>query len=379
MLLIIKECVTNINIYSADHILHHNDFFSGSKKPSEFRRLIFASAVGLLVGLSVGITATKYGLMTGASLILARDFTPSSNAKASGGSTPRGTGALPRGIIAPSTDLYLRRLWGNPEEDLPFKEKYLVTFTVGYDQKDIIKAAISKFSKNWTIVLFHYDGRTSEWEEFEWSQRAIHISARRQTKWWFAKRFLHPDVVEPFEYIFIWDEDLDVQHFNAEEYIRLVRKHGLEISQPGLEPDRGLTWQMTKRLGNSEVHKSTEEKPGWCPDPHKPPCAGFVEIMAPVFSRTAWRCVWHMIQNDLVHGWGLDFTLGKCAEPAHEKIGVVDSQYIVHKVVPSLGNQGKAATGKTAWEGVRERCHQEWKMYKARMEQAEKEMRETSG
>ncbi|MCO5559547.1 hypothetical protein L7F22_013148 [Adiantum nelumboides] len=195
---------------------------------------------------------------------------------------------------------------------------------------------------------------------------------------WFAKRFLHPDVVEPFEYIFIWDEDLDVEHFNAEEYIRLVRKHGLEISQPGLEPDRGLTWQMTKRLGNSEVHKSTEEKPGWCPDPHKPPCAGFVEIMAPVFSRTAWRCVWHMIQNDLVHGWGLDFTLGKCAEPAHEKIGVVDSQYIVHKVVPSLGKQGSAAAGKAPWEGVRERCHKEWKTYKERMQQAEKEDRQAS-
>jgi len=72
--------------------------------------------------------------------------------------------------------------------------------------------------------------------------------------------------------------------------------------------------------------------------------------MAPVFSRDAWRCVWHMIQvkcllflfsfanihwpvvqclfkrslimsaplwafqNDLVHGWGLDFALRKCVE-----------------------------------------------------------------
>jgi hypothetical protein len=33
---------------------------------------------------------------------------------------------------------------------------------------------------------------------------------------WFAKRFLHPDVVAPFEYIFIWDEDLGVEHFDAE-------------------------------------------------------------------------------------------------------------------------------------------------------------------
>lgn len=38
-------------------------------------------------------------------------------------------------------------------------------------------------------------------------------------------------------------------------YIKLVRKHGLEISQPGLEPNKGLTWQMTKRRGDGEVHK----------------------------------------------------------------------------------------------------------------------------
>ena len=40
----------------------------------------------------------------------------------------------------------------------------------------------------------------------------------------------------------------------------------------------------------------------------------FIEIMAPVFSRDSWRCVWHMLQNDLVHGWGLDFALRKCVE-----------------------------------------------------------------
>jgi len=65
-------------------------------------------------------------------------------------------------------------------------------------------------------MLFHYDGRTTEWDEFEWSRRAIHVSAGKQTKWWFAKRFLHPDVVSSYEYIFIWDEDLGVEHFNAE-------------------------------------------------------------------------------------------------------------------------------------------------------------------
>ncbi|XP_020209308.1 uncharacterized protein LOC109794256, partial [Cajanus cajan] len=162
---------------------------------------------------------------------------------------------------------------------------------------------------DFAILLFHYDGQTSEWDQFEWSRNAIHISARKQTKWWYAKRFLHPDIVSAYEYIFIWDEDLGIEHFNGDKYINLVKKHGLEISQPGLEPNNGLTWEMTKRRGDKEVHMISEEKLDWCSDPHLPPCDIFVEIMAPVFS------------------------------PAHEKIGVIDSQWIVHQVIPSLGNQ----------------------------------------
>ncbi|XP_047316205.1 uncharacterized protein LOC124919883 isoform X2 [Impatiens glandulifera] len=284
---------------------------------------------------------------------------------------PKGAERLPPGIVVAETDYYLRRLWGKPSEDLPFKQKYLVTFTVGYAQRKNIDAAVKKFSGNFTILLFHYDGRTSEWNEFEWSKRAIHISAPKQTKWWYAKRFLHPDIVAAYDYIFIWDEDLGLQHFNAEEYIKLMQKHGLEISQPGLESNKGLTWKMTKRRLNNEIHKVTEERPGWCPDPHAPPCAAFVEIMAPVFSREAWRCVWHLIQNDLVHGWGLDFALRKCVEPAHEKIGVIDSQWIIHQSVPSLGNQGQAEKGKAAWKGVRTRCEKEWGMFQKRVADAE--------
>ncbi|OMO59322.1 hypothetical protein CCACVL1_24920 [Corchorus capsularis] len=292
---------------------------------------------------------------------------------------PRGAERLPPGIIASESDFYLRRLWGQPSEDLTIKQKYLVTFTVGYNQKATIDAAVKKFSENFTIMLFHYDGQTTEWDEFEWSKRAIHVSARKQTKWWYAKRFLHPDIVAPYEYIFMWDEDLGVEHFDAEEYIKLVKKHGLEISQPGLEPNSGLTWAMTRKRDDTEVHKEAEERPGWCTDPHLPPCAAFVEIMATVFSRDAWRCVWYMIQNDLIHGWGLDFALRKCVDPPHEKIGVVDAQWIVHQGVPSLGNQGQAENGKAPWEGVRERCRREWNMFQDRMTNAEKAYYEAMG
>ncbi|XP_022132253.1 uncharacterized protein LOC111005152 isoform X2 [Momordica charantia] len=260
-------------------------------------------------------------------------------------SNPRGAESLPPKIVSSESDLYARRLWGNPSE----------------------------FSENFVILLFHYDGRTSEWDEFEWSKRAIHVSARKQAKWWYAKRFLHPDIVAPYDYIFIWDEDLGLDHFDADEYVKLVRKYGLEISQPGLQPSKGLTWRMTRRRDWGEIHKETDERPGWCTDPHLPPCAAFVEIMAPVFSRDAWRCVWHMLQNDLVHGWGLDFLLRRCVDPAHEKIGVIDSQWIVHQGVPSLGSQGESQNGRAPWVGVSERCRREWTMLQSRWAIAENE------
>ncbi|MCO5594934.1 hypothetical protein L7F22_048969 [Adiantum nelumboides] len=309
----------------------------------------------------------------------------------------QGAELLPSKIVVPETDLYMRRLWGKPEEDLPIRPRYLVTFTVGFDQQEIINAAISKFSKNWTVVLFHYDGRASEWAQYEWAQHVIHISAKKQSKWWFAKRFLHPDVVALYEYIFLWDEDLGMDNFDAETYVELVRKHGLEISQPALEPSKKLTWRMTMRRYDSEVHRETTESSGRCKDPHKPPCTGyaamqvngvatldvsflnsqhlsccrFVEIMAPVFSKSAWKCVWHLIQNDLIHGWGLDFELGRCVKPAFEKVGVVDAQWIVHKFVPSLGSQGESVKGRAPWEGVRERCNYEWNVFQKRLATAD--------
>ncbi|KAK7359024.1 hypothetical protein VNO77_00968 [Canavalia gladiata] len=364
------------------------------RKPNEIMRLILFFFVGGFVGLIIGLSLptlsiTKLNLpdsLLHLSCIQvkytdSKEDTSSQDQSLNNPSkiwvptNPRGAERLPHGIVNAESDLYLRRLWGIPSEDLTFKPKYLVTFTVGYEQKKNIDAAVKKFSENFTILLFHYDGRTTEWDEFEWSKRAIHVSVHKQTKWWYAKRFLHPDIVAPYDYIFMWDEDLGVEHFNAEEYLKLVRKHDLEISQPALEPTKatkGVCWNMTMRRNDSEVHKEAQEKPGKCKYPLLPPCAAFVEIMAPVFSRHAWRCVWHMIQNEFVHGWGLDFAFRKCVEPAHKKIGVVDAQWIVHQGIPSLGNQGEAQTGKTPWRAVKERCGMEWRMFQGRLTNAEK-------
>jgi hypothetical protein len=51
--------------------------------------------------------------------------------------------------------------------------------------------------------------------------------------------------------------------------------------------------------------------------------------------------------------WKSFYKMFSIKQPAHEKIGVVDAQWIVHQAVPSLGNQGKSDNGRAPWEGVR--------------------------
>ena len=100
-----------------------------------------------------------------------------------------------------------------------------------------------------TVVLFHYDGAVDDWDDLPWSEDAIHVSAKKQSKWWFAKRFLHPDVVEPYDFVFLWDEDIDVvtDGFDASEYLRIARDNGLHISQPALVSGRGA-WPITSTV-----------------------------------------------------------------------------------------------------------------------------------
>ncbi|XP_044428730.1 uncharacterized protein [Triticum aestivum] len=262
---------------------------------------------------------------------------------------------LPPRIVVSETDLHLRRLWRSPTQDSATR-KYRLALAVGYDEKANVNANIQKFSDNFDIVLFHYDGRTTEWdEEFEWSKEVAHVSARKQTKWWFAKRFLHPSIVAPYDYIFLWDEDLGVENFTAEAYLDIVRKHGLEISQPGLDAANGTTnYDVTIKRNDSEIHK-------------------FVEVMAPVFSKDAWRCVWHMVQNDFVHAWGLDSNFWRCVHDPEEQIGVVDAQYLVHHAVPTLQGQGEKEK-EGGRSKVRARQFEEMHAFRSRVSDADDEL-----
>ncbi|XP_043706994.1 uncharacterized protein LOC122656489 isoform X2 [Telopea speciosissima] len=257
---------------------------------------------------------------------------------------PFGSEALPMGIISKLSNLEIQPLWGSSMKKRAKPSMNLLAIAVGINQKDNVNQMVKKFlSSNFVLMLFHYDGMVDEWREFKWSDQAIHISAINQTKWWFAKRFLHPDIVAEYTYIFLWDEDLGLKNFHPGRYLSIIKHEGLEISQPALDPTKSeVHHQITVRGRRSTVHRRIYKSKGRgkrCDDNSTaPPCTGWVEMMAPVFSRAAWRCAWYMIQNDLIHAWGLDMQLGYCAQGDRTKnVGVVDSEFIVHLGLPTLG------------------------------------------
>ncbi|KAL9236750.1 hypothetical protein vseg_011384 [Gypsophila vaccaria] len=298
---------------------------------------------------------------------------------------------LPQGIIHARSDLELKPLWSRSKVKLEVSSsRNLLAIAAGIKQKENVDTIVQKFlAENFTVVLFHYDGELNEWLDLDWSNKAIHINAENQTKWWFAKRFLHPDIVSVYDYIFLWDEDLGVENFHPGRYLEIVKSAGLEISQPALDPNSTeIHHRITIRKKAKRFHRRFYDLRGGtrCSSSSMgPPCTGWVEGMAPVFSRAAWRCTWHLIQNDLVHGWGLDMKLGYCAQGDRtKKVGIVDSEYVLHQGIPSLGgssakkdpktedSQRKRSSGVDIRVEVRRQSKSELKIFKERWEKAVK-------
>ncbi|KAJ3708587.1 hypothetical protein LUZ61_012292 [Rhynchospora tenuis] len=305
---------------------------------------------------------------------------------------PAGSEPLPKGIVSRTSDLEMEPSLGSHEtKSLEIKKqgnkkasKSLLAIPVGIKQKEIVNSIVSKFpSSHFVVMLFHYDGVVDKWRDLHWSDGALHVSAINQTKWWFAKRFLHPDIVAAYDYIFLWDEDLGVENFHPLRYISIVNREGLEISQPALDLKSQFHHRITARSNKGDVHRRMYKSKGGgrCyENSTRPPCTGWVEMMAPVFSRAAWQCVWHLIQNDLIYAWGLDYKLGYCAQGDRTlNVGVVDSEYVFHKGIPTLGgNDKKVLTRATASKendrlAVRLRSYAELKMFNKRWNKAAKE------
>lgn len=164
------------------------------------------------------------------------------------------------------------------------------------------------------------------------------VVALRQTKWWYMKRFLHPDVVAPYDYVFLWDEDIGVEGFSPERrasarssaehvssllhavptqdlvfsfsppcfveqdengsvpwrlievpascprLMAIAREENLQIFQPAVDAG-GVSWPITRKVDGLKLHRTSRDaKCRKGPDgkgiDQQPPCGNHIEIMA---------------------------------------------------------------------------------------------------
>lgn len=122
-----------------------------------------------------------------------------------------------------------------------------------------------------------------------------------------------------------------------------------------------------------------------------------VPTQVPVFTAEAWRCVWSLLPNDLVHAFGVDLAWHVCAgDGGTSSMAVVDEQSVEHLGVPSLGEQGPNTTlGHAPWcvplrscfkgadvahrESVDLRRREEWRIWSARWAAAQRLAKEQHG
>ncbi|KAL0013032.1 hypothetical protein SO802_000101 [Lithocarpus litseifolius] len=80
-------------------------------------------------------------------------------------------------------------------------------------------------------------------------------------------------------------------------------------------------------------------------------------------------------KNDLIHAWGLDRKLGYCAQDRMKNVGVVDSEYIVHLGLPTLGgNKAPSDSNKAVPRSqVRSQSYAEMRIFEKRWTSASKE------
>lgn len=252
---------------------------------------------------------------------------------------------IPRHMVRQSSDYHFRKLDGPTREQTA---RGLVAIAAGIKQKDNVDAMVKKFPLAFfTIIIFHYDNVVSEWSDLDWYKSAIHIAAYKQSKWWFAKRFLHPSIIETYDYVFVWDEDVGVENFDGLQYMEVADRYRLEISQPATTGH--WMYNIVVHRKDVEVHHSFPAS--WCK--LQPPCAKFVEMMVPVFSWKAWNCVWNLIQNDISHQWGLDYSFQSCVTGDEneriQKMGIVDKVWVTHAGLETLGGNVTARKQLRDW------------------------------
>ncbi|KAI9136177.1 hypothetical protein BKA69DRAFT_1042759 [Paraphysoderma sedebokerense] len=218
----------------------------------------------------------------------------------------------------------------SPRKPVLERKLGLVVMSVGQKAKPRVDKLVRKFgTAKFSFMLFHWDNAT--WDEFSWYKDIVSARAIGQTKFWFAKRFLTPDIVQAYDYIWLWDDDVELEeNFDPLGFTDVLKQYNIHIAQPSLlaGDHHVVTRQQTAGIGRF---------------------TNFVEIMFPIFSSSAWMCVWSLIPFDVKSAWGVDgVSYPACGSMGFCRFAIIDKYPVRHMDTKSFtgnfaanGDEGK--------------------------------------
>ena len=243
----------------------------------------------------------------------------------------------------PTADLEPLASFSGPRRDPIPNNLVLVAICVGKTDGPTVDKLVTAFLEpRFRIVLFHYDNEVAMWQQYSWYASTIRIFVPRQMKWWYFKRFLHPDVVAPYRHLLFLDSDLVLNAFNSTLLAETLTDFDIQLAQPSCCASSGghCTWfphldqvqpysiNLTANLELSPLHHPTRLRPTvasdnlayvgrWIPN-------GMIES-GPfvIMSQRAWRCVWLEAQRpDFTTGSGVDYVWGPMC--GQDRVAILD-------------------------------------------------------
>ncbi|WP_083250714.1 DUF707 domain-containing protein [Acidihalobacter aeolianus] len=171
-------------------------------------------------------------------------------------------------------------------------------------------------NRNYDILLAFYegccDGADSEYCVEHKGTKITAISAILKA---------NGDLIYRYKYVLFLDDDVFLSHFDINNLFEIADKNSLKLCQASLSKDSHTGLKVLYHVDES---------------PYAFRFVSGVEIMMPLFSTDALKCVEPLFANS-ISGWGLDIRVGITIRDLYgETVAVVDSVQAVHKGVPNL-------------------------------------------
>ena len=187
--------------------------------------------------------------------------------------------------------------------------KSLVVCPVGRAGKEFIRRTVERFGHDsFDFLLLVYDGTPFEEDCFA-DCRIVHDELPLLSR---LKKHVTPALCRAYEYVLIWMDDLDVLDFDPQNYLRILRTHGIEVGHPALSPDSVISHPIMERR-DTALGRYTD----------------FVELLACTFRGELWERFWRLIEPGRnPWGWGYDEVAYSVCP--FRKMAIIDCEVIRH-------------------------------------------------